>query len=296
MTAKATSQKQTTVRDYPVGWPRFAREQNQLLNGSNHRRFGALRQRLLHYDEAMLAILEARLLELDKQDEVNDASQLLSLSPAQINVGGKGVEQTCAKDELMADIHAVESRYCQRLLHERDIDQLPSLSRLAWKNLRANVGRSYMFDQDASRFLLEADDFITTRAERMNHRLEWLVYGHQEPSRWMSAIMKMFFLKESSPRGSTMNSRFDHGRLKVMLTISVVLITIVLLLTPMVLLYLTNIGKGLSVGIVVIFGVSFTSIMASLPDIKLDTVFIGMSAYMAVLVTFLANLQSQGQC
>jgi hypothetical protein len=96
-----------------VGWARFAREQNRIENGSNHRRFGALRQRCLYYDEVRLAFLEEQLLQLDKHDEATDKMRLRTPSPAQLRTMGKDVDQVCAKDELIVEITSRLDNYSQ---------------------------------------------------------------------------------------------------------------------------------------------------------------------------------------
>ena len=71
---------------YPNGWPKLAAEQNCLFNGSNHRRFGYLFQRVLYTLEARLALLEDELLEIDKADQVRHPQRLKTALSSQDNV------------------------------------------------------------------------------------------------------------------------------------------------------------------------------------------------------------------
>jgi hypothetical protein len=88
-----------------------------------------------------------------------------------------------------------------------------------------------------------------------------------------------------------MSGRIKLDRVKRVLTISAVIFSLLVLLAPVAILYLVNPRKGVSAAIVLLFGILFTVVISNVQDIKLETVCIGLSAYMAVLVTFLANLQ-----
>lgn len=70
----------------------------------------------------------------------------------------------------------------------------------------------------------------------------------------------------------------------------IVLLTLGMLLSPMLILYLATLEKWHSALVVAIFCIISTTGMA-LQSEKPMRVFLAVSAYMAVLVTFLANLQ-----
>lgn len=53
------------VHMFPRGWPRFGREQNFLDNGSLHRRFGYIFQRILFRMENRIAGLEKEFIDLE---------------------------------------------------------------------------------------------------------------------------------------------------------------------------------------------------------------------------------------
>jgi len=63
----------------------------------------------------------------------------------------------------------------------------------------------------------------------------------------------------------------------------------------MLILFLANLSRWQSALVVIVFSIVSATGMGRLRHVKSDTVFIAMSAYMAVLVSFLANLQG-GQC
>lgn len=73
---------------------------------------------------------------------------------------------------------------------------------------------------------------------------------------------------------------------------SVVFLSAFLLLSPALLLYLAPLGKVQSAIVVVTFVFIFTLSLSLVHDIRMDSVLVGVAAFMAVLVTFLANLGS----
>ena len=62
----------------------------------------------------------------------------------------------------------------------------------------------------------------------------------------------------------------------------------------MAILYFREPTKGWSAAVVVIFSLVFTIALTMVPHIRLETIFIGLSAYIAILVAFLANFQGGG--
>lgn len=94
-----------------VGWPHLAYIQNYLHNGSIHRRFGSLTQRVLLYEEVQIYRMEDELHELDRLDERTDSNILRGLSPAQLRDRGSGVELQSRKDALLEEISARLERY-----------------------------------------------------------------------------------------------------------------------------------------------------------------------------------------
>lgn len=64
----------------------------------------------------------------------------------------------------------------------------------------------------------------------------------------------------------------------------------VLLLSPVAILFLVDLSRGQSFGVVVVFLLAFVAVLSALKT-NWDTMLVGLSAYMAVLVTFLSNLE-----
>ncbi|KAK3378228.1 hypothetical protein B0H63DRAFT_525471 [Podospora didyma] len=283
---------------FPPGWPLLARQQNYYHNGSLHRRFGALHERVLMYEEVTLSSLEQQLLELDKKDDGNasDRSKLRSLSPAQMRSGGKDIERVCEKDELIQEIKIRLKNYFESILQGKELRQLPRVSGGEIVNLYYNARDGHGLDREAMRFLRECEDFVTPRTERLHNRLEWLIFGDLEGKQWYKRLLlRPFVASKVNSDKTTMAQRIPQLRVKLVLTVLVVLISSVILLSPVLILYFSNATKAWSAGVVLLFVLVFTTIMATLPNMKIDTIFIALSAYMAVMVTFLANFQG-GQC
>ncbi len=91
---------------------------------------------------------------------------------------------------------------------------------------------------------------------------------------------------------STMNRR----RLFKAFQIFLFLLTNLLLLLPVVLLflYVNVMTRGQSISVVVLFGAIFAVVLSSTPRVSFNGRLIGLSTYMAVLSTFLAQLSGPG--
>jgi len=68
-------------------------------------------------------------------------------------------------------------------------------------------------------------------------------------------------------------------------------LTLTLLLSPMLLLFLADLSKWQSSLVVILFGIVATTGMSVVHHGRSGNVFLAITAYMAILVTFLANLQ-----
>lgn len=67
------------------------------------------------------------------------------------------------------------------------------------------------------------------------------------------------------------------------------------MIAPVAVLFLAELTNPQSIVVVVLFAVVFT-VTISFNGIRADNIFLGLSAYLAVLVSFLANLQGGCQC
>lgn len=82
---------------------------------------------------------------------------------------------------------------------------------------------------------------------------------------------------------------------QVIVVIAIVLAAGALLIAPVAVLFLAELTNPQSIAVLVLFAVAFT-VTISLNGVKADNIFLGLSAYLAVLVSCLANLQGGCQC
>ncbi|KAK5663105.1 hypothetical protein OQA88_6521 [Cercophora sp. LCS_1] len=274
---------------YPKGWPYLARSQDVLGNGSLHRRFGTLRKRRLLYLQGRIHYLGTELFDLDIKDAVSDPGALQSLSPWQLGKGRDGAEAMSKKDVLQHELNKLLAEYEQALLNDIALRKLDIVDRPEVNSLAENIKEAKLLNEQARAPYTDIDDFITTRNRDglMHHPIEWLVYT-QGPIH--DFLMKLFKDKDT-PKGSTFKNHYRGDRLKILFTMVLVSGTLLPLMAPVGILYLVDPSKNWSVAVVVIFGFLATWMMAGVPGIKLDNIILGVSAYMAVLVTFLANFQ-----
>ncbi|KAK3327177.1 hypothetical protein B0T19DRAFT_484337 [Cercophora scortea] len=297
---------------YPKGLSRFCQEQSQITNGGIHRRFKALRYRCLYDDEIKIAAIEEEIRQLDmdiarprerskgkgKSKETSNkapSQPLLLLSPPSPSNSTWDGEKERRRCELMEEVKTRLDIYSKRLLQEREFQKLPRITRQEHYNLFTNARDGQKMSQEELQFLLDPDDFITTKMERHTRPFEWLVFDRSRNPWWHHVLLRLINTKPLE--GSTYPTHFHSRWLKILITIPVMALALAQLLSPVIVLYLVPMSKAASAGVVVAFGFAFTLAMTMVPGIALDSIFIGLSAYMAVLVTFLANLNLQGgQC
>ena len=201
---------------YPGGWPTIAGEQNYLFNGSLHRRFGYMFQRTLYMLETKIALLEEELLEADKREENTKDKGPKSKACSRTSPGhskdcihelGNQREPEAVLEETIGQLKRYGSyasiltvlslkliRAATLLLFDKDLRALPRISRSEhhswWDALRGGNTGEPILDKDQRLFLSKREDFISTRIERSNYPLDWLIYGRLGPS---LAVRPIFF-------------------------------------------------------------------------------------------------------
>ncbi|KAK4213323.1 hypothetical protein QBC37DRAFT_374116 [Rhypophila decipiens] len=274
------------------GWPEFAHRQHYEHNRSIHRHFGDTRERLILDHEVRIHLLKCELDSLDKTDANMYPSIIRGLSyyeSSSINTDDAMLERLTKRRELMDELHDILPKYDELLFHQERLRSLPRISRPEHEDYVEQVERHNLLDKPARGFLYYPDDFVTTRVERAHGSFEWLLYGDS----WLYSFLRKWFLSKKRDDGAEYISK---DRLRTISISVIVCLTLGLLFTPMLILLLAPINKWQSALVVGFFGVVSATGMSSLPRIKTVEVFIAMSAYMAVLVTFLANLSGQCQC
>ncbi|EMR63847.1 hypothetical protein UCREL1_9203 [Eutypa lata UCREL1] len=144
---------------------------------------------------------------------------------------------------------------------------------------------------DSWQFLKLRGDFVSTRADRAHEPFESLIHDDGPIAGIFQWAMKDRDRPQNEGDASTylLTDRIEaFGRALVGLVCGFFLVA------PIAILLLAPLSKGVSLAVACVFGGLFVLVL-SLRRMKMDTVMLAFSAYMAVLVAFLAN-QPQGGC
>ncbi|ORY71678.1 uncharacterized protein BCR38DRAFT_480171 [Pseudomassariella vexata] len=301
------------------------------INGGIVRNFDFLFHRVLIDEQTKLCSMGADLWKMDLEDEDNNSERLRTLSFDKKRLLSPDIpchtHFHCAGDEKLtqdnrrrsSSLDSPSRMRCQYVHNESKQDPkdailerlLPRLIRygelvLLISNLRnlhkvsSRASQDLLkqlhldaLDEEAVRFLREGeDDFISTRTKPFYEPLEWLLYYRRNSfvERLCSSVFRFIFKMRGE---SAADPHSDHINAKWLQRVSegiLALFSIVILCSPVAILLLASLSKETSLAVVVGFGFAFVIVMTSM-GVKFDTVLVGLSAYMAVLVTFLANLQ-----
>ncbi|KAF3069004.1 hypothetical protein GL218_08223 [Daldinia childiae] len=246
----------------PKGWPSIAAIQLYYPNFSIHRRFSYLLHRVLLDQETKLAYLEKKLEELDEKDKESNASRLNSFP--------------FVPETLLSGHTLSQAQYQPAFLQTN-----PTTSKLVKEEQKNTNDNSIWENKD---LILESamprlKNYVTNR---VHQHFETLIYGDTPIKRFIKKIL-------ARTRGNS-NLEIDNWILVFLLKVVVVFMSGVLLLSPVAILLLVNLSRAESFIVVVAFNFAFVAALACL-NCNWDTILIGLSAYMAVLVTFLSNLE-----
>ncbi|KAI0119606.1 hypothetical protein F4814DRAFT_412607 [Daldinia grandis] len=297
----------------PEGWPSIAATQLYYPNFNMHRRFSYLLHRVLIDQETKLAYLEDILEKLDRKDKESNPTRLNSLyfdpetllsgrasaqaqsraasiqtHPTTSKVTDRGQEETNEdnrwkdKDLILESIIPIWKTYNELLQLGMETQKLPRVSRREHRAFYDVVEKDHTLRASAYQFLYSNDDFVTIVTDRVHQYFETLIYGDTPIKR----LIKRIFGRTDE----NFNLEIDNRILTVFFKVLVVFISGVLLLSPVAILLLVNLSRAQSFGVVVSFSFAFVAVLAWL-NCNWDTILVGLSAYMAVLVTFLSNLE-----
>ncbi|KAI0849939.1 hypothetical protein F5Y00DRAFT_261047 [Daldinia vernicosa] len=289
----------------PRGWPSIAAAQLYYPNLSIHRRFSYLLHRVLLDQETKLAYLENQLERLDNEDNERNAARLRSLSfdretllishtrvqaqsqPVPTPTTSKGADEEQRdtneyspwnnKDLILESAMLRLKSYDELLLLGKEMQKLPRISRREHRVFFDVVNNRHPLDASACQFLYSNDDFVTTVTDRVHQYFETLIYGDTP----ITKLTKRIFGRKDE---------IDTRILTVFLKVVVVFASGVLLLSPVAILLLVSLSRAESFVVVVAFDFAFVAALTWL-KCNWETILVGLSAYMAVLVTFLSNLE-----
>jgi len=222
-------------------------------------------------------------------DERTNPSNLRSTSWAGIEQEERYKEQQRQKAELIAELKIRLDSYRLRLLQDWHIQKLPRLSRRAHWNFFDAIYSSNTLGEAAREHLNAADDFVTTRPGNLHDPIEWFIY--EKGSVWQDMFLRLFQRKKKR-EGSSFSGHIPTGRIEIPVTIFFVLVANLVQLLPIGILYLAEWIKGVyALSVVLVAGVVFTLLLRSVANYGIAKLLVYSSAYMAVLVAFLANVK-----
>ncbi|KAI8966123.1 hypothetical protein F5Y11DRAFT_213877 [Daldinia sp. FL1419] len=295
------------------GWPYVAATQFYYRNFSIHRSFKYLRHRCLLDQESKIAYLEKRLKDLDKSDKENNTGRLTSLpfdpdtllfghtraqayfqstsiptppTTSKVDDRQQGERDQYSpwqdKDLVMEAIKKECYSYMKFILHDQEMEKLSHVSAKTHKAFHREVAEYSRLDESASQFLHSEEDFVSTYTDQAHQYFEGLLYKDKSPD------------DADVPDHNTQDTNYIRGInnqiFVIILKTLVVFVSGGLLICPMAILFLVNLSRVWSFVVVVFFNFAFGAVLVY-QNYKLETILVGLSAYMAVLVTFLSNLQ-----
>ncbi|KAI2623196.1 hypothetical protein GGR54DRAFT_638439 [Hypoxylon sp. NC1633] len=306
------------LRTAPKGWPSIAAFQMYYENFSIHRRFSNLMQRVLMDQETKLAYLENKLEELDQEDDRINKSRIKKLPfdpdsllatytraqaqarstaftepPLASSRGGQQQEERAEeyapwkdKDLLLETIVPRLKSYIELLQLDKEMHKLHPVSRLEHVVFFDEIHNHHRLDESAYQSLYLKDDFVTTVTDRWHQYFETPFYA---VSPIIIRLKQLFGQKSNNNDGDQAQViEIEKRSVKIFFKILVASFSGALLLSPVAILFLVELSRGLSFVVVVAFLLLF--VIALSTTASWETLLFGLSAYMAVLVTFLANI------
>ncbi|KAK6952006.1 hypothetical protein Daesc_006532 [Daldinia eschscholtzii] len=200
--------------------------------------------------------------------------------------------------------------YYELLQLDKEMQRLPAISRKEHMAFYTDMIGYNRLDRPAYTFLLSRDDFVTTVTDRVHQYFEALIYKSApivsvstpfllvadklvstDAQRHLKFLNRIFRrTQQSDSQDTSPEIELSNLALIVFFKILVIFGSGVLLLSPVAILFLVDLPRDKSFGVVVAFIFAFVFVLACFNS-NWDTILVGLSAYMAVLATFLSNLE-----
>ncbi|KAI1377281.1 hypothetical protein F4677DRAFT_50768 [Hypoxylon crocopeplum] len=226
---------------------------------------------------------------LDQHDHETGAT----LSPLSSPLMGRAyeLEGDDIKDHLIETLFHRLKQYSESVLLLHQLRKLPRTSRREWSSLYHTLKGEKLLEGSEWNFMSFQDDYLSTKTERADRTFAALVYGDAPIPRFFRWIFKdrdREYTKSKVTSKATVYLR--TGGMESLKKGLIAAGTGVILMVPIGILLLQPLDKAQSLGVVICFGAAFIFIMTLL-NMKLEKMLISISAYLAVLVSFLANTQ-----
>ncbi|KAG4428621.1 hypothetical protein IFR05_015895 [Cadophora sp. M221] len=277
------------VVDFEKGYPQLAAFVDSNDTFANYRRFGRLSTRLLLHMQNDLNDLEKKLDALDKKYAQDERMQYM-LRGFEIS-GGQDNEYK----ELCADIQRKYIEYeADVLLKDASIRALGKAPR---RNHMANFAwmqNKKALCEEKRDFLNHPDDFVSISGHS-GRRIEDFIQSWLD-NRGPNFFIKRF-LKTAEERRKTDSEYVDHyskQRLAFLAILLRVVVVAALFLTPVFILFLVSTNRAVMAVTALVFVLAFTVVVSFMTEAKVQEVFFGTSAYAAVIIMFLSNINQSG--
>ncbi|KAF7889029.1 hypothetical protein EAF00_009329 [Botryotinia globosa] len=274
-------------RDQPKGWSQVASFLESCDSFSIYRGFVPLHARVLLFRTIKIAALEKKLHGLDVSDATNGdtSDRLRDTSRAEaLKVEGEREKIIMSlNEELLAYEGALLIQF-QKLKSFTPTSKKDHLSVYRWF-----CGKK-LARLEQCEWMLQSEDFISLVAPQSN-RLERFVEDNLN-TRPISWFQKYLLAKpERNNRTEKTVKFFSTFRISLFAKLLVVCISVLILLIPVILFFTVSMEPGWMVFAAFAFVFLFSVMISLLTDAGTQEIFVGTSAYCAVLVVFLGNLK-----
>ncbi|KAF7935222.1 uncharacterized protein EAE97_008129 [Botrytis byssoidea] len=276
-----------TDREQPKGWSQVASFLEKCDNFSIYRGFASLHARVLLFRTIKIAALEKQLHGLDVSDATNGdtSDRLRDISQAE------AMELGSEREEIILSLNQELLAYEGALLIQ--FQKLKSFSPTPEKD-HLSVYRWFCGEKllglEQCEWMRQPEDFISLVAPQSN-RLERFVEDNlnTRPISWFQKYL-LAKPKRNNPTEKTVKS-FSTFRISMFAKLLVVCMTVLILVIPVILFLTVNMEPGWMAFIALAFVFLFSVMISLLTEAGTQEIFVGTSAYCAVLVVFLGNLK-----
>ncbi|KAL9599067.1 MAG: hypothetical protein Q9219_004101 [cf. Caloplaca sp. 3 TL-2023] len=285
------------LENYPRGFPRLACFLSSDDGFMVYKRFGIVFSRLLLNKQDELRELEAKLLVMDRKDEVdtaNDGARFLMSRYEDVmrHKQSPPVGFLKTRPQLLKLMEEKILEYSELLLKANQLNGLKKPSPRDYRSvLRYMVKDNCQLFEEESAWILDMDDLVTLQPGREYAWLDKIL--ERVLSYFGGRIVKVTNAKTDDP----IIHYYDRGRISMCITLLLTLLLLILLMVPIWWLYHTAVhGKIASTAntIVVILSstVIFSMVLSAFTKAHRHEIVAASAGYCAVLVVFLGNIQS----
>ncbi|KAF4927234.1 hypothetical protein CGCVW01_v002553 [Colletotrichum viniferum] len=269
------------IERYREGLPRLAAQQEHYENFAIYRRFGYLSKRCLNENQIRLAALEGHLFKLE-HDPADNGMPACDAQVASSSGGGYSRFPLTVSDTIQ-EIGSLLPNYHQMLLNDQALKSLHEVRYHEYCNIARKIKADGYLSKEEMAYLNHPSDFVNTGTDPL-----WLAF-----EAWLYKLPSFLLvpiLEDRRTRKETNTSFLSTANMRFLFKTFFVWFYAFLLLIPVILFSLVqDMTRAATVGLLASFTILFTASMA-LHQSKADNMLLGVCAYAAVLVAFLANV------